>query len=394
MSKILILGAGRGQVDLIKTAKRLGHTTAVAGIDGNYPGFEFADEIYHVDISNPLEVDQIIKKNNIEGVCTCCLDTGMETLGYLCDKYGFMGPAKKATETSRDKSLMKELFEKNNISTPKYIKVSSEKELKNVINTLKFPVIVKAVDQQGSLGINVAYTKNTLQTAYAESMKYTKKEYCIIEEYINGEKHGANGCIVNNQILFILPSQDLTNDNAVLGHVLPFSIDDKLNNIIIEQITNAVNALKLNNCVFNVDYIIKDNRVYVIEITGRLGANGIPELLSIYYGIDIYELIINIASGIDPTEYFNNSAVKKQPCCSKMIISSKEGILQAICDTNIQNDNIVSIKFFVSSGDQIRKYQSAKDCLGQIIVKGHSPEDCVNFAEEVNNNITFILEEK
>ena len=44
MKKIMILGAGRGQVQLIKTAKELGYYTIVASIEGNYPGFDIADE--------------------------------------------------------------------------------------------------------------------------------------------------------------------------------------------------------------------------------------------------------------------------------------------------------------------------------------------------------------
>ena len=47
--KIMILGAGRGQVDLIQTAKRMGYETVVASIKGDYPGFKIADEVCYAD---------------------------------------------------------------------------------------------------------------------------------------------------------------------------------------------------------------------------------------------------------------------------------------------------------------------------------------------------------
>ena len=46
--KIMILGAGRGQVDLIQTAKRMGYETVVASIKGDYPGFKIFAQIDYV----------------------------------------------------------------------------------------------------------------------------------------------------------------------------------------------------------------------------------------------------------------------------------------------------------------------------------------------------------
>lgn len=43
--KIMILGGGQAQIELIKTAKELGLYTIVVGIDGDYPGYEYADKV-------------------------------------------------------------------------------------------------------------------------------------------------------------------------------------------------------------------------------------------------------------------------------------------------------------------------------------------------------------
>lgn len=39
----MVLGAGRGQVDLIKAIKSYGYYSIVASIEGNYPGFNYAN---------------------------------------------------------------------------------------------------------------------------------------------------------------------------------------------------------------------------------------------------------------------------------------------------------------------------------------------------------------
>ncbi len=50
--KILILGAGIYQVPLIKKAKEMGLYTIVCSIEGNYPGFAFADQVYYVNTTD------------------------------------------------------------------------------------------------------------------------------------------------------------------------------------------------------------------------------------------------------------------------------------------------------------------------------------------------------
>ena len=59
MKKLMILGAGIYQVQLIRTAKEMGLYTIVVSIPGHYPGFELADKVYYentVDYEKILEI--------------------------------------------------------------------------------------------------------------------------------------------------------------------------------------------------------------------------------------------------------------------------------------------------------------------------------------------------
>ncbi len=392
MSRIMILGAGRGLVELIRSVKKYGHTAVVASIPGAYPGFEYADEVCYVDITDPIAVEREVLTRGIDAITTCCIDTGMETLGYICEKHHFPGPSEQAAKTARDKLLMKEKFLQGNVRTAKYRKVSCREELSAAADELAFPLIVKAVDQQGSKGINIAETADELCAAWEATMADTLKEYCIVEEYITGPKHGANGCIIDGKLIFFLPSRDITDKTSVLGHIFPFEATSSILADIEAQSLAAVHALGLDNCVFNVDFILHDDLVYIIEATGRLGSNGIPELLSLYYGIDIYEILINIACGRGSQVCLPPSP--ETACCSGMLISKKTGILEKIVDQNPTDPDIVSITYFVSTGDEVRAYHSARDCVGQIIVRGKNASDCAEKLDRIMNNIHLVLEER
>lgn len=393
--KIMVLGAGRGQVDLIKAIKKYGYSSVVTSIEGNYPGFELADEICYADISNPVEVSEAAKKYNVDGIVTACLDTGIAALGYTCEHNNLSGLSEKAAKLSGDKLLMKKAFMENNVSTAKYKKVSSKDELPDVLKDLNLPLIVKAVDLQGSRGINIVNTVEELQIAYERTMKETHKDFCIIEEFIDGYEFGAEAFVKDNEVIYVLPCGDITftgNTKVPVGHYAPLEFDDEIMKQIYQLTDNAIKAVGLNDCAVNIDFILKDNKVYVIELTGRIGANCLPQLISIYYGIDVYKMIIDAAIGINPKEYFENNKKDPTPCYAKMLISNKGGKIKRIIDNNEANPDITEITFFVNEGDVINKFTNSKDCLGQIVVKGKTLEYCENLIEDVISKISFELE--
>lgn len=58
---------------------------------------------------------------------------------------------------------------------------------------------------------------------------------------------------------------------------MPYSHDEKLNGIVRDLVTRSIKAMNFDDCAVNVDLILKDGIPYVIELTGRAGANFLPE---------------------------------------------------------------------------------------------------------------------
>ena len=387
----MILGAGRGQVDLIRTAKEMGYFTVVASIAGNYPGFAVADDKCYVDISNPEAVSRAAAEYGVDGIATACLDTGISALGYTCDKNGFIGLSAASAEMSQNKLLMKRALTQHGVSTARFREITAREDLDQILHEFSFPMIVKAVDLQGSRGINIVYNREELFRGYEQTMGETSKDYCIVEEFIEGSDFSVQACIYNGEILFILPCGDITyrgSTNIPVGHYAPLDVDDCLNNAIEEQVVKAIHALGLNNCVVNIDLIQKGNQIYIIELTGRTGANCLPQITSLYYGMDIYKLIIAIAMGTDPREYFEKNKIG-EASYAQMLFSQESGVLYSITDDNPKSDDIYEITYFVKEGDTVRKFENSRDCIGQVIVKGKTLSECRNRMEQVVSNIHF-----
>lgn len=396
-NNVLILGAGRGQIDLIKAALKYGFNPIIASIPGNYPGLKMGVEWIDVDITNRDKVLSLAREKKIKGIAAACMDLGIPTLGYICDQMGLSGLSASAAERCNNKFLMKDAFIKHGVNTARYRKVRSEEELRNTVLEFGYPIIIKAVDLQGSRGINIVREEKDILAAYRNTMSETAESFCIVEEFIEGYEFGAQAFIAEGEVLFILPCGDISfcgRTNIPVGHYVPLNLGENVAQKVQQQAQLAIRAVGLNNCAVNIDLIERDGDIYVIELTGRIGANCLPQLTSIYYGIDIYKMILDMAVGKNPRAYFLEN---KQDLCAcgyaKMLYSEKNGVLKKIIDNNRIDEDVEEIQFFVQPGCAINAFSNSRDCIGQIVVKGKSIQDCEMLIDKVISNIEIEIED-
>lgn len=396
MEKVLILGGGQAQLGLIRKAKEEGLFTIVVGIAGDYPGYNIADKVYNVDINDKKSILNISHDNNIDGICMCCSDYGLETLGYVCDNLNLHGLSEKSASYSSDKLKMKDALVKNGVNTAKFCKVSNVAELNEICTELSFPLMLKAVDLQGSKGIYLCNDISEVNANYLKLTELTHTDYCIIEEYISGIEFGAQAFVYENEILFIQLHGDIVyrdgSVNIPIGHYMPYK--DEHPDIISSAndiITKAIKALEFNNCAVNVDLIFKDNEPYIIELTGRAGANQLPELLSDYMGIDYYKMLLYNALGKDSKKYFlKNQHKVYQPVLSRQIFSDRNGVIENIRIAQRQN---IKCSFLYAVGDTINRFSNSSDCIGKVICTGGSIEKCiVDINNFLHNDINVIVD--
>ena len=292
MSKIMILGAGRGQIGLFRAASRLGFETVAVTPKGDYPGLKLADQALYADIKDTEAVAAFAENEDVCGIVTAGMDAGLSAIGETCDRCGLAGFSRQSAEMSSNKLLMKEAFEKYGVRTARFRRISSEEELDRIPDEMQLPLITKAVDLGGSRGINIVLNEGQLKDAFHDTMAATRQDYCIIEEYIDGYECSATAFVCDGDVRFVLPTGDLRygeNDEIPIGHYVPFEGPEEVLRQIREQVELAIQAIGLGTCAVNADLMIRDGQVYVLELAGRLGANCIPELTSLYYGIDIYD---------------------------------------------------------------------------------------------------------
>ena len=210
------------------------------------------------------------------------------------------------------------------VSTAQYFEISSEQELEEALGNIPLPVIIKATDLQGA-AVSIFQDKRSGFEGFRMAMQLTKRSCCIVEEFIEGWEFGAQAFVYRGEVLFVMPHGDETfvSHTAVpVGHYVPLECSRDVQRQTEEVLRKAIRAIGLNNCAVNADLILRDNKVYVIEITGRVGANCLPELVEINYGVEYYKMIAAMAVGADPLEYWKMRPLcgpqDMQKCCSRL----------------------------------------------------------------------------
>lgn len=389
--KILVQGAGRGNLGLVKAAKRNGVEIVLTGMGGDYPCNSYADKFCYGDISNPDVISRIAKEEKVDGAIICCSDTGLLAIGRCNDTLGLVGISESAAIACSDKSVMKTKFLSKGVRTPKAFFIRTEMDLDAALKEMNFPLIVKAVDLQGSRGISVVRSAAEALNAFQESLSLSKKDYCIIEEFVEGREFGVQAFIYQGKMLFVLPHGDETimcGAPVPIGHFVPYDVSDKLRIDIQTQVEAAIQSIGLDNCAVNVDLIEKDGQAYILELSGRVGANCLPELVSNYLGIDYYEVILATALGINPLPYFEKG-ITPTHSMARMIRSNVSGKVLSVDDDIYEQDAYVNL--FIKTGSEVRKFSNCNDAIGEIVVKGVSFVDCERKISEVFSNISKFI---
>lgn len=398
MKKILILGAGIYQVPLINTAKRLGLYTIVASIPGNYPGFAIADKVYYENTTDYEAILGIAREENIDGIVTAGTDVAVITIGKVCDELGLKGLSEKAAVIATDKLLMKENYEREGVRTARFRKVLfSDNDYAERISELNLPLMFKSVDSSGSRGIIKVNNPSEFDSARENVMANTKSDYFIVEEFVDGEEFGAQAFVKDGEVQFILPHGDYVfkGDTGVpIGHFAPYNLAPEVINDMKVQLNGAIRAMELDNCAINADFIMKDDKTYVLELGGRSGATCLAELTSIYYNFDYYEKILKTALGedVDFTPVTPATADWGIPNACMLLMSDKDGVIRNQVDSNEANPDIADIQFDYEVGDEVHAFRVGPHRIGHVIAKGDTLDSAVDTMNNALENICITVE--
>ena len=208
-----------------------------------------------------------------------------------------------------NKIVSKKIFNKHKILSPKALifkpdlKNNFQKILQQVKKVLKFPVVIKPINEGSSVGVYICNEFNF----YSNLKKLTNEKEILIEKYIPGRE--IQVAIMGNKSLGtieLVPKRKFYDykakydKKAKTKHILPVDLpSEKLNEV--ENL--ALKAHKITGCkgITRSDFRYNNNKFYLLEVNTQPGLTElslVPEIAK-FKGISFYNLIkwiINNAS--------------------------------------------------------------------------------------------------
>ena len=378
MKKIIILGASIYQVPLIRTAKRMGLYTIVASIPGDYPGFALADKAYYINTTDKEAILEIALQEKADGICTTGTDVAVATIGYVCERMGLAGVSENAAALATDKAEMKMAFLRGNVSAAKFCRVHSLEETYRAAREIGYPVVVKRVDSSGSRGISIVKDEAGIEKAFRNALERSSKDYALVEEMLGGTEIGVDGVVQNQKLIFLAPHEKFVYHSKKItipaGHGFPYRGDAHVQEEIRIQMERAVKALGLDNCSVNADVFVNGDKVSVIEIGARTGATCIPELISMYYGFDFYQKILENALGVTLTFPPEKEGT---PCMAKLLMSPVNGTITSIDKRKLDQlrNEGVSVILDFPVGHAVEEMENGTTRIGHVVAAVDSVEE-------------------
>lgn len=302
-------------------------------------------------------------------------------------------PLDSAIVTS-NKILIKKLFEKLNIYSPKY---NSATELKSIIDFIKinhYPVIIKPDDSRGSRGVNILWDDQDIKEKFVKAKNFSKTKTVIVEEYIDGHQVSSESIIYNSKsynIGFSDRNYEYINKktSSVIenGGDLPVSISKKNKNEIGRCIQKIAKELKIENGIIKGDIIVKDNKVFFIEMALRLsGGYFSSHKIPHNTGVNILEAAAKIATNQKLKK--NDLKVKFNRAVSQRFFIPKSGFIEDFNqDFKMNNINVIFSNININKGKKTQFPEDHTKRLGCVIASGTDKNDAIKNAKSYIKNL-------
>lgn len=300
MKKVLILNGSINEVPIIQKAKEMGLYVVTTGNMPSLAGHKFSDKYIPADYSDKEQVLQLVKQEGIEGVISCANDFGVLTASYVAEHMGWSGHDKYETaKLLHHKNLFKQYVNEHNIRAPFSYCPKDENEAKEYIKKVKFPIIIKANDLTGGKGIRRANDYEEAIEALKYSYSKSRDKHIVIEPFLVGTQHTYITFLANKKVICSTSCNSYSPINPYLiqSEVLPADYIDEMEPELRNIVENIAQDLDLVDGIFALQYIVVDEKPYVIEMMRRAFGNQFLTLADKITGFPWEEAYIKAALG-------------------------------------------------------------------------------------------------
>lgn len=384
--RLLVLGAGPPQLDLIEAANAQGIWTAVCDRDPAAPGFRFADSRCIVSIEDEPAIERLASALELDGIIAPGRDRSTAAAARIAHKLGIGHPLTPQTAALLAQRLrQREVLAAAGVGQPRWQTASAEtSEL-----DLPYPAVVKTVDRSGQTQLRFVEGPGELAGALAAAAEATRAGPLLVEEYLDGPEATVTGFSLAGRYRPLLVSDRSCSAPPVIGIPLSESWPSRHAESVTTAARRAVEALGILDGPSHVRLRIGSGGALVLQVSGRLGANHEAQLIQRVTGVDLEHLALAAALGeeIDESE-LDAGPQARIPAAMVAFLVAPQGQLDAV-ELPASLEQVERSWIYREPGHRFGPLRRPSDRAGALLVTGESSEAVARAASAALQRIRF-----
>lgn len=391
---MLVLGAGRNQINAIRKAKDKGHTVIVSDYLPDSPGKTWAD---FSEMTSTFDIEgniAVAKKYHVDGVMTIGTDQPVLTAAKVAEALSLPSLITSATALkATNKKYMKKAFADHDLPTSRYLLIERS-ELANTnlilqrVDQLTFPVVVKPVDSQGQRGVfKIRQLDENIIGFMQETFLHTRDKEIIVEEFCIGDEITISAWVEDyHPYILIITDRPLLDVEPRLGimiaHKFP-SVYTRSHFIELQDLLcKTVSALNIPSGPIYVQVIISPQGAKLVEIACRIGGGHEEEMIPLVTDIDPVGMLIDRSLGqtVNLEKLHKYNVLNNSHYAETKFIMAYPGQVKKWCDLEKIKSmpGVVNAQFYYPQLTMIKEIKdSSSSRWGYIIVSSQNQQELV-----------------
>lgn len=270
--------------------------------------FDIADKLYFEPVFWE-HIEEIIELEKPEGVI---VQLGGQTALKLAEKLHekgikIFGTSYTALDLAEDRGRFSDLLKEQDIPYPRYGVADDADQALAIANKVSYPVLVRPSYVLGGQRMRIVINDDELEQSVLSIFKHLPDNKVLIDEFLDRAKEAEIDAICDGDEVHIMgimehiePAGVHSGDSSAV--LPPYSLSDKVVETMVSYTKRLAFALETKGLI-NIQFAIKDDKVYVIEANPR--ASRTTPFIAKAYGLPYLNVATQVMIGAKKLKDFD-----------------------------------------------------------------------------------------
>jgi biotin carboxylase len=395
--RLLVLGAGAGQLGLLEAARHRGLFVVAVDRNPSAPGFRFADRRAIISVEDEPQIDRLAAAERVDGLIAPGIDWPVAIASRISERQVLPHPIDSAAAVlATSKLRQRERFAEAGVPHPRHVVCTTIEEACGAAADFGYPCVVKAPDRQGQKGLVLVRSEDLLDAAFALALGESRSSIVLVEELVPGREVTVNAFSVAGRFTPLTVTDRVVAEPPAFGvaraHVWPSSLAPDEVGAAVEAGRSAAAAIGVEDGPTYTQVVVGERGAHVVELAARVGGGHDAELCRAVLGVDLNGLALAAALGEQIDDEQLRPVQQAGGGCTRFLVPEPGTLVSVEGVEDAESvDGVVWVRVYPEPGAVLGPLRRGSDRVGAVLAVGADREEAVARAGRAADCVRFVV---